>query len=747
MEPWIGWIRITDGRRQTGGHPGNAWLTPPLHPAPGRENERFAMVLDLTGPAPSRLYREIRDATAQAFWSTPGSPIAALRRAVIAANRALFQFNRQLPESRCVGSIACAALRDDEVFLVHVGAAWSRATSTDGDEQHPDRLSPPLGSRPYADIAVSYLPVRPGMTLLLSTQNLLSLVAPDVLDQVLRREEEDILDGLEQLVGEESLTAMVLRWPEEQPAPPPAPPSRRRREAPPQPEAPSAPPPPPEEEQVREEGFPPEKEALPEEPTPWEGIREEVETKVGGTGIWPPEIPEIEVPPQRPQGIARLAGAVATGATGVGRGLVTGAAVVGGGLVKGVSAAGRSLRGMALSAYHGARSLARRALPGAERRRTVSVRAPRPVPQENPRRMAALAVVILILVILTTLIVWFRYGRDLRRREVLLRAQEHVQAAQQAPYPDLARPHWEAVLALTADDDDPEASALHSMAQDALDQMDGIVRVTPVLLADLGDGVSRNRLVAWEQSVAVLETENRVRRVLIGGGNEILSLPGSPSLIDITCHQSGPGQPSLGLLILGAGGYLWAYDAHWSEARPVALSPAPGGHDPVAMASYYGRLYLLDPAAGQIWRYLPKNGEFGQEPEPYFSPEVLLPTGARDMALNNNIYVLFEGGGVAHYEEGRPAPFATSGIPVPEAHFVALAVDPNVENGPVYLADGAAERIVVLREDGTFCAQLRPPGSEFQGLQALTVSGAGDSLFVLARGKIYRVMIPPLPCR
>jgi len=89
MEPWIGWIRVTDGRRQTGGHPGSAWLTPPLHSAPGRESERFAMVLDLSGPAPSRLYREIRDAAAQAFWSTPGSPIAALRRAVMAAHRTL----------------------------------------------------------------------------------------------------------------------------------------------------------------------------------------------------------------------------------------------------------------------------------------------------------------------------------------------------------------------------------------------------------------------------------------------------------------------------------------------------------------------------------------------------------------------------------------------------------------------------------------------------------------------------------
>lgn len=738
MEPWIGWIRLTDGRRQTGGHPGTAWFTPPLHPAPGRESERFAMVLDLSGPAPSRLYREIRDAAAQAFWSTPGSPVAALRRAVIAANRALVRFNHQLPpESRCVGSIACAALRADEVFLAHAGLAWSWVLSADGDEQYPDRSLPPLGSRYDAEIGLSYIPIRPGTTLLLSTQNLLRLAAPDALGQVLRREGEDILDGLEQLAGEESLTAAVLRWPEEGPIPPPAPPAPRRREVPPPPEPPPVTLPPSEERRTPR--------TLPlEEPTPsWEAVEEEGEWIEPGARTRAAEFPS---PPPSP-GVSRLREKVGAGLTGIARGITGVAKAIGRGWARGMSAGGTGLSAAVGSVGYGAQTLIRRALPGAERRRTVGVRVTRPVPPENPRRMAALALVILILIVLTTLIVWFRYGRDIRRREVLSRAQEQVLAAQQAPHPELARPHWEAVLALTADDEDPEVSALHSMAQDALDQMDGVIRVAPTLLADLGDQVSRDRLVAWEQSVAVLEGPGRVRRVLIGGGSEFISIPGAPSLIDLTAHRSGPGQPSLGLLILGAGGHLWAYDAHWSEARPVTLSTLPGGHDPAAMATYYGRLYLLDPAGGQIWRYVPRNGEFGEGPEPYFPSGAPSLRGARDLALNYNVYVLFEDGGLARYEEGRAAPFAVSSVPAPTARFTALAVDPELERGPVYLADGAAGRIVILREDGAFCAQLRPPGEEFQGLQALTVSQTGDSLFVLARGRIYRVTIPPLPCR
>jgi hypothetical protein len=699
------------------------------------------MVLDLAGPAPSRLYREIRDAAAQAFWSTPGSPIAALRRAVIAAHSALVRFNRQVPsESRCVGNLACAALRADEVFLAHAGVAWSRIVSADGDEQYPDRPPPPLGGRPYAEMAIAYVPIRPGLTLLLATQNLLNLATPDALDQVLQQEGEDILDGLEQVASEESLTAIVLRWPAEEPAPLPPQPSPRRGAVPPAPEKiPASPPRVPEEEKVPELASPP------EEPAFWERVGEEVGTEVTEREAWPQE---IEFPSPAPQEVSRPGRNGLRGIAAIGRGLVGGAVAIGGGLVRGVSAVGRGLGSASSTAYRGTRTLFRRALPGAERRRTASVRTPRPVPQENPRRMAALAIVILILVILATLIAWFRYGPDLRRGQVFSQAQEHLQAAQQAPHPELARPHWEAILTLTADYDDPEIRALRTMAQDALDQVDGVIRVAPALLADVGNRVSRNRLVAWEQSVAVLEGQGQVRRVLMGGGSEVLSLSGVPTLIDIARSQPGPGQPSSALLILGAGGLLWAYDSRWSEARPMALSAVPGGHEPVAMAAYGGRLYLLDPAGGQIWRYLPENGEFGGEVEPYFSSEESPSlSGARDMALDGNIYVLFEDGGVARYLEGRATPFAVADVPPPQPHFIALTVDPDLTNGPVYLADGASDRIVVLRDTGVFCAQLRPSGDEFRGLQALTVSEAGDALFVLAGGRIYRVTIPPLPCR
>ncbi|MCS7178243.1 MAG: hypothetical protein RML46_03665 [Anaerolineae bacterium] len=742
MEPWVGIIRLVGGRRQEGGHPGCAWFLPPLQPAPGRERERFAMVLSLNGPAPSRLYREIREATAQAFWSTPGSPVAALRRAAIAANRTLVRFNRQVPgESRYLGSLACAALRAHEGFLAHVGPAWSRAIGAGGEEQFPEQTLPSLGTRPYVETAISYIPIQPGTTLLLSAPNPLQFATLDALDHVLQREEAAILDGLEQLASDEDWAALVVRWVEEalRPVSVPAP----RRPKPRRLAEPSAVPPPRPEPPRRPESAPPVGErALAPEPGPRTAPAQEAEEETESeAGFWEPEpVYRPEEMPVRETSSVRAEGPGAWAR--LGEALATRASAIG----KRIQAGFSGLR-------RGGRTLLRRALPGVDRRRITSARMVRVPPQENPRQMAALAIIILMLVILLTLIAWLRYGRDLRLSQALSLAQAHVRAAQQATRPEEARLHWEAVLNALNGYENPEAVALHTAAQEALDRMDGVLRVQPTLVADVGMPDARYRLAAWDHSVAVLQDGRRILTFAPGSQGKTIPLPESIMLLDIAptgaLHpQADAGQWPPGLLILGTGGHLWVYDWQWPEPRPVPFPAPPGGHDPAAIATYEGRLYLLDPVAGQIWRYVPQGGGgFRQEAEPYFPPDAPPLAGARDMTIDGNIYILFENGQVARYLKGQAMPFTVARVPEPTPHFVAFTVDPALTDGPIYLADRAAERIVVLRANGEFCAQLRPPGTEFRHLKAIAISQTGDTLFVLAGGRVYRLPLPPLPCR
>ncbi len=117
------------------------------------------------------------------------------------------------------------------------------------------------------------------------------------------------------------------------------------------------------------------------------------------------------------------------------------------------------------------------------------------------------------------------------------------------------------------------------------------------------------------------------------------------------------------------------------------------------------------------------------------------------MAIDGNIYVLSTDGTLARYLNGAPVPFTVAGIPGAAFRPIALAVDPALTDGPVYLADAAEGRVVVLRATGEFCAQLRPQAGTWEGIQTLALSETGDALYLLAGGRIYRVEIPSLPCR
>ncbi|RME33168.1 MAG: hypothetical protein D6793_10105, partial [Thermoflexia bacterium] len=710
--------------------PGVVWMGEPMRPALERHGEQFALVLDLGSDAPSRLYREVREIAAQTFWSTRGSVLAALSQAAAAANEALFRHNRRVEaRERYRGALCCAALRAEEAFVLLVGPACAGALSEGGLELHPGQETPPLGAWPFPDPIAVYIPFGPETVLLLAAHPIHRWVTPDALQQVLAREAlEDILDGLEQLTGEDSLTALVVRWSEAAPAPAPSPRPREKASTPLPSVTVLAPPPPAEAQALPEETYP--EEAPGFYPTP--GIPATApspgQERAPGETFIPRIHPAGEKRPVLAAALANAAHTTAAGARRVGHALASGAA----------------------SLQRGMRTLFRRTLPGRERRRVVPRRAYRPPPPENRRLMAALALFILLLVAAVTAGAWGRYGRDLAHNRMLSQARQHAQEAQRASDPAIARSHWESVLAILADDNHPDAVALRTEAQSALDRMDGILRTPSVPLEDLGPSFAARRMAVGNGWIFLLEirADNRYLHRLSEGPDEILL--NDPGLIDIAWNQPVRGLTRKALFILGTGGRLWTYDLAWPEnpRRAPFVSP-PGGNEPVAISTYGDRLYLLDPTANQIWRYIPReDGEFARGPEAYFAavaPRQLAI--ARDMAIDGNIYVLSTDGTLARYLNGAPVPFTVAGIPGAAFRPIALAVDPALTDGPVYLADAAEGRVVVLRATGEFCAQLRPQAGTWEGIQTLALSETGDALYLLAGGRIYRVEIPSLPCR
>lgn len=741
LEPLLGALRVAGGVRREDATPYAAAPTPPARVARGREGERLFILLDVSGPASPHLYRELREVAAQAYWAAEGSTTAALRQAAAAVNRHLFQFNlRAAPTGRCYGGLACAVLRGEDLFILHAGPAHACVLREGYLQCYPEGSElPHLGMAALADARLYHTFAAPGDTLLLTSPALLRAAGAEAVARVLARADvQETLAGLEQVGAGSDFTALVVRWATAAVAPPAEavqpfprlriPPLRRERPA-----------------ERLEPG------AVPPRPLPPRAVE--------------PSIPPVEPrarpaprpgPPARPLPVRRPGpgwGERLRGAAGsVGRAL----AAAGSGLAR------------------GGRTLFRRMLPGPERQARRRARPPRVVPKENRPVMMGVAIGIPIVIAAVVVLAYKTFGREARFQNLIGQARREAAFAQAVGItPEEMRAHWQAVWdyagqALEEKAHDAEATALQTQARTALDTLDGIVRLEPIQLADLGPGPVPRQMVLHGQMLFVLDPNAGwvVQLTLNSTGDGVVEQDALPivhtgqqignatvgKLVDCTWVDAGSGRQTSGLVVLEEGGALVTYDPAWEgeagEPRVTRsfLGTPPGG-TPRAIASYDGRLYVLDPAAGQLLRYEPQGDTYPNPPENYFvtSPPRSL-AAALDLAIDGNVYILFADGAILKYMAREPQPFEVRNVPGVISQTIALAVDPLGTSGMVYVADRGGQRIVVLGPDGAFQKQFRADpaatGAPFDALEALAVSEASKRLYILSGGWLYVASLP-----
>ncbi|MFQ6101506.1 MAG: hypothetical protein ACE5OS_09785 [Anaerolineae bacterium] len=715
IEPIVGTLRVAGGVRLDA-TPCTASLTPPPRAARGREGERLFILLDLTGPASPHLYRELREVVAQTYWSTTGSITAALRQAAAAASRYLFRSNlRSDPSDRCHGSLACAVLHGDDLFILQAGPAQPCVLGEDHLARFRDEELPHLGMGPLTHVRLYHTFVAIGDTLLLASPTLIQETADAGLAHVLRRVEvEEALAGLEQIGAGADFAALVVRW-----APPGVPPSARKASQP--------------------SPAPGRKPSVPRprrpEPRP-EPSRRAVEEKLR----------THPKPVRRP---------------GPGLGERTG---------RGIRRAGRGIAAAGLWLVGGVIRLFRRMLPGPEREARRRARPPRPIPRENRALMMAIAIGIPVLLAILVALAYGSFGREARFRRLINQAEQEITLAQSAEgRAEETRPHWEAALDYASEaaewrPDDPAAAALKAQAQAALDFLDAVMRLTPVQLWDFGPGPVPRQLVVHGQMIFVLDPADGwvIQLTLNPTGGGVIEQEIPPPLIhtgqqigegevgrlvDFAWVEPGGERQTSGLVVLEAGGALVSYDPAWGgEGQDAQLTRSllgtPPTGTPKAVGSFEGRFYVLDVDTDQIWRYEPRGDTYPEQPDRYFvtPPPKPLATSA-DMAIDGNIYILYADGTILKFLRRQLQTFDVRGLPSEISQAVALAVDPDSNSGVVYVADQGNSRVIALEPDGAFRAQFRADRI-FDELEALAVDEITGQLYVIDGGRLYTASLP-----
>ena len=317
-------------------------------------------------------------------------------------------------------------------------------------------------------------------------------------------------------------------------------------------------------------------------------------------------------------------------------------------------------------------------------------------------------------------------------------ASLHLAAAAQASAPQASREQLQLALAELARarsiaPDDPRLAALQDEAAGALAMLDAIVEIETLDVLVAFDGVitapfdARSLTSGGEQLWLLDDAGQRifslaadaagVPRERYRAGERYGAMTAGPPLV---FTWDGDGQR---LLVLDASLQLFALTAS-DGPLPLPLRHADELRTPVAIASYSGNLYILDPAAGEVWRYLPAGDGFDSERRGLLGGVAF--EGTRGLAVDGDLFVL-ERTALRHFRLGEELEPMLRGIDRPPGAGIAMVED--VARGRFYIADREGERIIVSDREGRFLRQYRHP--QLFDMRALALSHSGERLSVL----------------
>jgi hypothetical protein len=716
-------------------------------------------------PVSPAILGELLDLVVDTYYEASGSITRGLREALLAANGYLFEANlRANSDHRLLLGLNCAIIRDSDVYLAQLGPAlatwqqqgrlerfpadsiWLRSESPSAFDLGRE---PPAGLRKDVEPDLYHLVLDEAMVLVLSTTALERICSPTERLRVLSHSGVDgIGRNLETLANGRDLSAIVINPSGGQRQEPPSPkgrPSGKSEQAEPRAPTPEAPAPSlaepgkgrttaaqeaaqPTAESMRGDALPvaPRVERLPDASQP----------------AWDDAAP-IERPRERQIDLSQVRAGLGEGAG--------------------------KLR-------QGAGDLLLQVLPES-------------MPERPPTRektsagmplggWALVAVALAIPLVMLALVILTRLQYDRAQHDQFASIRTIAQTRYDQAMGVQDRDYTRRVLyeALQAVDDglaispnDEDLVALKRRIQVRLDEIDSVQRLyhfwqLAVLDDVIAAPVDSSRIIAEGIDLFLLNRgSDRVYHFMLNDvGDALQPMDKSPLLVQKGHMQSGVrvgdmvdiawleagGQRTLSTFVmLERGGSLLAYQPQQGiDVLPVADSES--WLKPQAIGGYFGNLYLLDPLQSRILKYVPTDNSYITSPSDYLNPQVAVDlTGAVDMAIDGNIYVLFADGKVAKFYQGDAQPFSLAGLPTPMRNPTTIFVSgPRQPDGAgsVYITDTGNERILQFDKNGNFVRQLRAKDGEPQmsNLRGVFVDEQRQRMFLLSGKTLWLCDLP-----
>lgn len=691
------------------------------------------------------LSRLLAEQIRNTYYQSSGSITASLRRALLAANEQLLAEASRSPsngndqgagEVDPLGGVTTVAVRGEEVFMASVGPAVTYTVTRGIVTQFPEASpwlnmvdpqatgAPALGRSRILDIQLFHAYVEPGDILILGDSRFARHTSPDKIQKAVAYQGvEGALANLGKLTGGHDCTALVV------------------------------------EIQARSKG------PLRDQEETTMPVRIPLDREPAHSKD--PTIPDASLPVTASQDSSRQAP--------TSPGKTTRQFPIRIPLGRTLGAIGKGLLALVMVISTGLRTLISRVLPGGEQEptgRTATTGQARrvrrsPLPQ---RALRTVALAIPVLVLLAVLLTYWQRG--LARENEFSSLVEQAQTSYQQALSAEAATARE--LLVQADDllaqadaikaDEPSIGELRMAIaehQDKINQVERLYWIGELRSYD-DPGTQPRRVIVNGLQVYVLDTgTDQVYRHQLDEVNDALEPDeGDPVLvrrgqqvdssvvgemIDLTWMPAGGNRQTSDLLILESGGLL-EYNPSWGLA-PLSIANKDAWASPVAVGSYFGNFYVLDPQVGQVLRYLPSTEDYSNPAEYYFPDQVAVDlNGAVDMAIDGFIYILYADGTIRKYEGGVPVEFQITEIDQPLSRPTAIYTAPDDVAQYVYVADAGNDRVVQLNKDGRFLRQFKPREEgtvNFNTLRSIFVDELTGKLYLLNDHALYIANITP----
>lgn len=689
-EALVGHLYVVKGRSISSQPPGALVEVAPRKTARGRETDTFFALVLSTGdaPAPAEFYEQMAAFAADRYFNSTGSVSAGLREVFTQINDNLYEHNQTHPH-HYEASLIAAVLRGSDLVVARAGAAIALLRHEGATQPFPADFSndealyaPPLGVQAVPDVRMAMYRVAHGTRLLVGDASLADLEYDRLLAALARGDIGEALVMIKDMVVG-SLTAMLVEF-----VPPDAP-----------------------------------------SPLP---VRDADTNRVTAS-------PVIQTPgesaPSAPGG-PRLS--EARGETM--RRAVGGAAISAARVIDGVS------------------HTVERIAPEGEGGRSGLL---------SNRAAGAIAFFVPVAVVVLVILFWVGGTGQSEFDLCYNEASKAAELARGVAGSDLqgTLAAWSAVQAVTARCEelrggDPQLALLVREARTVIDAILLIAR-RPTVVLDALPSASLTDAVLQIDDLYVLDNANDqvYRLTLTPEGRSIVAGSRQPiqamrrggsvdqftmgDLIDIAWADDGAGlrQDSV-ITTLDNNGVLVSCPPRFLQNCSAQQINTSTWVDPVAMVYWQGRLYVLDPAANQVWRYDPASGVFPNAPLEYFvgsaRPDI---SQAVDFSIDTPgaLYILYADGAMIKFTGGERVPFAYSNFPEaqPMTATNSLFLNTSPTDLMMYITSRDARTIYQTTHAGTFAASFRPENdSLFAALSDAVVDSSRNMIYALSGNSI-----------